>query len=267
MWRKMPPAVCFPDLEMKHQKNNQYQHLAFDEVDSTNAHCLRLAMQGERQNTWVTAKSQSAGKGRRGRTWVSQPGNLFASLLLINPCDQPHVATLPFVVAIAVSAAIDNCINKQPTPLSLKWPNDVLFSGKKISGILLEATMLANGDQAVIIGVGVNCQHAPDDTRYPASSLAQEGCDISPESLFAHLRGEMHKALAMWDRGLGFAAIRHHWLDRATGIGSPIIARFDDHEASGIFVDIDNQGLLVLETDKGTRLISAADIFFGNCPK
>ncbi len=228
---------------------------------------MRQALAGVEGNLWVTAHEQHAGKARRGREWVSRPGNLYASLLLIENGQQKDIATLPFVASLAVAEAIHAGIGNIEAPVSIKWPNDVLFDGKKISGILLEASVLPGGRQAVVIGCGVNCQYAPDNVLYPATSLASEGYSISPQELFAQLARTMNRYLVIWNRGQGFASIRKDWLARAAGIGQPIVARFDDYSVSGTFTGIDEQGLMVLATSNGDKLISAADIFFGNIQK
>ncbi len=246
---------------------HNYRLLALDVVDSTNAECMRRAIAGDLGNLWVTAATQQAGKARRGRLWVSEAGNLYASLLLNYPTSEQDVSTLPFVASLAVANAIRSCAHDDLADLAIKWPNDVLLGGRKISGILLEATMLANGNKAVVIGCGINCGHSPDTALYPTTSLVDQGINTGPEELFHHLNDAMHQALSQWDQGRGFGAIRSAWVNRATGIGSSIIARFDDHQEEGTFLDIDERGHLLLETADGIKTISAADIFFQNFEK
>jgi BirA family biotin operon repressor/biotin-[acetyl-CoA-carboxylase] ligase len=215
----------------------------------------------------VTADVQNAGKARRGRSWVSKQGNLFASLLLINSGKMQDYSTLPFVASLAVYEAIIQCVSQITSfaelPVQIKWPNDVLFAGKKISGILLESTVLPNAGHAVVIGCGINCKNFPQNPLYPATSLMDEGYSIEPEMLFEALCDAMHRNLSIWNNGQGFAAIRQAWIDKAAGIGEQITARFEDHSETGRFVDINPQGRLILATDSGDKLISAADIFFG----
>jgi len=249
------------------KSSNGYRHLAFPQLDSTNSECIRQAQSGDAGNLWITAEKQNAGKARRGRTWVSDKGNLFASLLLINSGKSQEYSTLPFVASLAVYEAINQCVSRIASfvelPIKIKWPNDVLFAGKKISGILLESTALPNGRNAVIIGCGVNCSHFPQDPLYPATSLKDEGYSVEPEELFVALCEAMHRNLLIWNNGQGFALIRQAWIGKAAGIGDEITARFENHSETGRFVDIDPQGLLVLQTNSGEKLISAADIFFG----
>ncbi len=244
-----------------------YRHISFDQLDSTNAEAMRRAASGDDGNLWITAKLQTSGKARRGRKWVSEEGNLFASLLLIDPSTLEKFSTLPFVASLAVAQAIETCCGNDIPELSIKWPNDVLIGGKKISGILLESTMLAGGRQAAVIGCGINCRHAPDNNLYPATSLAECGMDATPDQMFIHLHEAMHAALKQWDRGRGFIRTRHAWLQLASGIGNEITVRFDNHEDHGKFLGIDDDGYLLLGTDNEVKTISAADIFFQNHKK
>jgi len=220
---------------------------------------------GSDGNLWITAVTQSGGKARRGREWVSRKGNLFASLLLVNELGVQDTSTLPFVASLAVVEAIEKSISAETgnAPVKIKWPNDVLFNSKKISGILLEASVTPSGRRAMVIGCGINCAHSPNSALYPATSLHEEGYKVSVGALFLALGDAMHRYLSIWNNGAGFAEIRQLWLKKAAGVGETIIARFDNSSKSGKFVDIDQSGRLILATDAGEILISAADIFFG----
>ena len=242
-----------------------WRHLALDQVGSTNAEAMKLATDGDPGQVWVTAKQQLAGRARRGRSWVSEPGNLYASLLLVNPAEGDAMATLPLVVSLALYEAVIETCPQAEGRLKIKWPNDLLLDGKKLSGILLEAQPDTYGRTAVVIGCGVNCRHYPDNPLYPATSLLESGLDVEPEKLFIRLAGSMARQLRVWARGQGFSIIRRDWLDRCHGLGQDVVARFSDGEITGKFVDLDQEGLLLLCDNKGQiHRISAADIFFGN---
>ncbi len=242
-----------------------WRHTHLDYIDSTNAEAMRLATEGDAGQLWITASEQTAGKARRGRGWVSKPGNLYASLLLFDVASPEVISNLPLVTAVALHRAILDGAPVREDQLRIKWPNDLLLDGKKLSGILLESTLDPAGRQAIVIGCGVNCSHFPDNPLYPATSLQAEGIVLQPEILFLKLAQHMAEMLAAWDRGNGFATIRRDWLARAKGVGEPLTARFEDGEITGIFRDMDEDGRLVLVADDGTEhRISAADIFFGN---
>jgi BirA family biotin operon repressor/biotin-[acetyl-CoA-carboxylase] ligase len=230
--------------------------IACDTIGSTNAEALALACRGERGPLWITARRQTAGRGRRGRTWSSEPGNLYASLLLSEPSPPERAAGLSFVAALAVHDAIAE-IGVPAHRLAIKWPNDVLCKGAKIAGILIEGQ-----GPVVVVGVGINCQQHPSDARYPATNLAACGVRVSPQRLFEVLASAMHCRLTQWERGSGFASIRSDWLERVTGIGSDVHVAIAERDVLGRFEAIDETGRLVLRLPDGRcEAIAAADVF------
>lgn len=240
-----------------------YRRIAFDEIDSTNAYALECARSGAEGNLWVTAARQSGGRGRRGRKWISEPGNLYASLLVVEPAPWSRIGTLPLVAALAAHRALRPLFPKAPYALAIKWPNDILVDGKKLVGILLESERPAGKAAAIAIGCGVNCRHHPGDTAFPATDLAECGVEAGPDEVFPLLAAGMAETLAQWDRGLGFASIRRDWLLAAEGPGKLVTVRWPDREATGLFEDIDADGQLLLVTAKGERQrVSAGDLFF-----
>lgn len=239
-----------------------WRHLAFDEVDSTNAEALRLAKTDERGRLWVTADRQNEGRGRNGRNWVSEPGNLYASLLLIERAEDITVSNLPLVAAVGVYRALKPLFPRAPYALAIKWPNDILVDGAKINGILLESQML-DDRVAIAIGCGINCAHHPDDTLYPATDLATCGKHVTPQRMFSDLAVSMAKTLEIWNRGAGFAEIREDWLRAAVGVGGPVTVNLRDEKVSGLFENIDTDGYLRLRLKDGSQQrISAGDLFF-----
>lgn len=231
--------------------------IARDTIGSTNAEALALAREGDRGPLWVSARSQTAGRGRRGRAWVSEPGNLYASLLLTDPAPLERYPELSFVAALALHDAIGGRIPGLASRVVLKWPNDLLIDRNKFAGILVEGE-----GASVAIGIGVNCVHHPAGTEYPATDLAVAGVRATPESLFGPLTAAMTARLAQWNRGSGFATIRAGWLSRAAGLGKPIRVKSGDGEVSGQFETIDDTGRLVLRRADGTmQTVTAGDVF------
>jgi BirA family biotin operon repressor/biotin-[acetyl-CoA-carboxylase] ligase len=228
-----------------------------DAIGSTNAEALRIARSGERGPLWITARSQTAGRGRRGRTWISEEGNLYASLLLTEPSSPEHAPELSFVAALAVRDAVSGRIPGLAQRLALKWPNDCLIDGKKFAGILIEGE-----GAAVVVGVGVNCVHHPSGTTFPATDLATAGVRATPESVFSALSAAMVRRLAQWSRGDGFAAIRADWLAHAAGLGKPVHVTLPDGDREGRFETVDERGRLVLRLPDGSlHTIIAGDVF------
>lgn len=229
----------------------------FEEIDSTNEKARRLASFGERGPVWLTAKRQTAGRGRRGRAWEAPAGNLAATLLLHPARPVNQWPQLSFVAAVA---AADMVASFAPDArVTLKWPNDVLADGKKLAGILLE-----NAEGALAIGIGVNLQHYPKDTEFPATSLAALGVAApSADEALTRLAAGVAKWYEVWC-AQGFSAIRDAWLARAQGLGMRIRARLVTEERSGMFEGIDENGALLLNEGFGRlSVIPAADIFFG----
>jgi BirA family biotin operon repressor/biotin-[acetyl-CoA-carboxylase] ligase len=229
----------------------------YDEIGSTNAEALNLARTGERGPLWLIARAQVVGRGRHGRTWVSDPGNLYATLLLTDPMpagrapEQSLVAALPGHDAEAEAAPVLR------NRLSLKWPNDLLADGRKLAGILIEGE-----GTGIAIGIGVNCRHHPHPTGYPATDLGAVGADVSADELFPILSRTMFVRLALWEQGAGFATIREDWLARCADVGRHIRVRIGDSEHEGRFEALDADGRLLLRrADGALETISAGDVF------
>ncbi|MGW9230842.1 biotin--[acetyl-CoA-carboxylase] ligase [Pseudorhizobium sp. NPDC055634] len=241
-----------------------FRHEALGDVGSTNTECLARARAGDPGRLWLTATRQTSGRGRRGRAWTSEAGNLYASLLLIDAAPMDRLGSLPLAVALAVHGAIRRVLPPGSEPVEVKWPNDILIGRRKTCGILIEAEKLPDGRQALVIGIGINIRHMPDATSYPVTRLEDHGCHVAPEEVFAHLFNEMAMVLESWDEGRGVAEISRRWLEVACGIGEPVTVNLPDRSLSGRFAGIDGQGLLQLETGTGQVLsVAAGDVFFG----
>jgi BirA family transcriptional regulator, biotin operon repressor / biotin---[acetyl-CoA-carboxylase] ligase len=231
--------------------------VAHELLASTTTEALALALAGERGPLWVVADRQSAGRGRRGRIWISESGNLFASLLLTDPAALEHWPELSFVAALAVHDAVNELAGRPKPQFAIKWPNDLLSGGKKFAGILIEG----DGSSAVAIGIGVNCVSYPADTDFPATSLAAAGVEMTAAKLFAELSAKMLGRLAQWNRGEHFSTIRTDWLARAAGLGEMIRVRLPERELVGQFETLDDGGRVVLLLPDGSKMaIAAGDV-------
>lgn len=233
----------------------------FSEIGSTNAEALARAAANAPEQ-WIVADRQIAGRGRRGRQWVSEPGNLYSTLLLYDPAPPALSPQICFVAALALHDAVCDALpTLDPQYLHLKWPNDLLLAGKKLAGILVEGAS-AGARQAVVTGIGVNCVHHPVDTAYPVTDFAAEGFSLTPQALFEKLAARMMDRLTLWRGGRGFNAIRNAWLARAHDLGRQIEVKLAERVLNGRFDEIDSEGALVLSLPGGHReLIRAGDIF------
>jgi BirA family biotin operon repressor/biotin-[acetyl-CoA-carboxylase] ligase len=230
-------------------------------VGSSNDEAKTLARAGAPGGTLVWADRQTAGRGRRGRAWVSPPGNLYLSLLLRPDAPPPRIAQLSFVAALGLGEALGE-MTGAAFDWRCKWPNDLLVNGKKLAGILLESETAAGGRaDFVVIGIGVNLASAPGDAEYTATSLAAEGiAGISPAMLLAAFVRHFDSWLGRWQAS-GFAPVREAWLKRAAGLGERVHVRLERTTLTGRFVDLDGDGALVLDAADGRRKIAAGEIF------
>jgi BirA family biotin operon repressor/biotin-[acetyl-CoA-carboxylase] ligase len=182
-------------------------------------------------------------------------------LLLTERVTPPVAATLGFVASLAVCETCETLASG--VAFSVKWPNDVLASGSKVAGILLESEI--QGDAlALVAGVGINLASAPDAMTFPATSLLKLGHNIPPEAAFARLSDCLVRRLEIWQCGQGFSEIRRLWLDRAKGVGDAISIRIGNRVQDGIFETLDERGRLMLrKADGSLDTVSAGDVYFG----
>ena len=243
-------------------QKSAFRVLHFESLDSTNAEALRQFGSGAEVPFWIVADEQSEGRGRGGRRWQSPKGNLYATLGF-RPGVSASIATqLSFVAALAAFDAIASHLPvEQHSGLHLKWPNDVLLSGAKIAGILIESITGPKGTGlAAAIGIGINVSLAPQYTGRPVAALGAD--PRARTAVFEALARAFETWLARWDEGRGFAGIREAWLARAHVIGEPLNVSLNGSSIGGRFHGLDERGALQLETDAGVVIaVSAGDIY------
>ena len=236
-----------------------------EHCESTMREAEQYAMEHS-QPCWILAKSQSHGKGRRGREWIMPKGNFAASYVICGDQlsqlgSEAQLALRSFVAALAVYDSLQD-VTGRLEDLSLKWPNDVLLQGQKISGILL-----AKGASHLSIGIGVNLRATPDlqslenGALPPISLLEATGCEVTSEEFLTLLAPNY----AYWEQrlqGEGFELLRDAFLSRAAKRGELITAKFGLQVIEGIFSGIDLDGHLLLSTPQKMHSIAAADVYF-----
>jgi len=236
---------------------------SYVELDSTNAEARRRAEAGEVGPVWISAGVQTAGRGRRGRAWSTEPGNLAATLLTQTDRPPAEAAQLSFVAALAACDLADTCLG--PGAARLKWPNDVLVYGRKAVGILVESGARPDGRLWLAVGIGVNLKHAPQDVDRPATAFADHMAGPPPDPLVALdvLAVAFERWRSLWATQ-GFAPIADGWSERATGIGERCEARLPNRTLVGVAEGLDPDGALRLRLDDGgLERITAGDVFFG----
>ncbi len=218
---------------------------AHDSLGSTNDEARRLAAEGAPPGVVVTARQQTKGRGRFGRRWSSPPGNLYASFLLRPGVPAARAAELGFVAGLAVMDACDALLPAEQR-VSLKWPNDVLLDGAKLAGILTETT----GDGAVIAGIGLNVEWAPDGLPYPAICLCARTYVTVGAALQA-LAGALARRVVDWQAD-GFGPARQAWMARGPEPKATLKVRVGASEWCGLYGGLDESGALLLD-DAGVR--------------
>lgn len=237
-------------------KINDWHWQDLDETGSTNDEVKALCEAAEPgQKYIVSAKRQTGGRGRRGRRWVSLEGNLFVSFGL--EIALKDLGQAIFVIGLSLLEAI-----KKIAPdcdVSLKWPNDVLVNGRKVSGILLEKA----AENYLVIGVGVNIGAAPqtENLLFPAISLKEAGIQTERIAFLHEFVNSFDRTLRKWKTG-GFAPVKESWLKYAKNLGAGIIVHMEKEQKSGKFLSVDDNGVLLLGTESGIEKIYAGDIFY-----
>lgn len=239
--------------------------LALAAVDSTNLEARRRAEAGEAGPLWITAEVQTAGRGRRGRSWSTGPGDLAATLLTTTSRPPAEAAQVSFVMALAVHELAASFA--PPSLVKLKWPNDVLLAGGKVSGILIDSGRLKEKDGLwLAIGVGVNLAGAPSDLERPASAIAdhlagEAAAPPAADAALERLDQAFTRWMQVWDAE-GFAAIAEAWTERAQGMGAPCQVRLDTEQFAGVAEALELDGALrVRLADGQVRRVSAGDVF------
>lgn len=229
-----------------------YQH---DVLDSTQTQSKSLI---DSENTVnrvvVTTTVQTAGKGRSGRDWDSDEGNLFYSII-INEKQKQTYQLYTFIAALALAASLkDIGLNSQ-----IKWPNDVLVNGAKISGILLEAYK-----DHLIIGVGVNVISHPEFIEsiigLTATDILNEGVVIHPEDFLAKFIARFNEYDSTFKTG-GFNTLRDELTAKLYNFKQNITVRYGNETLTGLFEDIDETGNIILNTATGKISLNAGEVF------
>jgi BirA family biotin operon repressor/biotin-[acetyl-CoA-carboxylase] ligase len=237
--------------------------LVRERAGSTNDLAWEALAEGLPDGVTVIAEAQEEGRGRSGRRWFMAPGRgLALSVALHLGCDRRQASALPLVAGLALARALDGL----GVATDLKWPNDLLLAGRKLSGVLVELRRLPGGGgqlggEAVVIGVGVNVGERtddfPDELRATATSLALAGHDLTREDIAAALLNQLEP---LWDelQEGSRAALLDAWKQRASFWGRPVTAATPTGAVTGVAVDLDPDGALIVRRDDGALVTVVA---------
>ncbi len=218
----------------------------FDTLDSTNRYLLDAAKEGAVPGRVAVARHQSLGRGRRGRVWDSKPGASLLFSVLFRPPNNERLSTYPQAVGLAVRSALTSVAD---TEADLKWPNDVLVSGRKIAGVLAEAITEGERVTAVVVGCGVNVNWGSDlpaALRETATSADLEAKRwIDPQQILSSTLDALDRLL---EDG---ARVRIEYRSACSTIGQRVRVQTDGDDRIGVVTDLTDEGALVLATDAG----------------
>jgi BirA family transcriptional regulator, biotin operon repressor / biotin---[acetyl-CoA-carboxylase] ligase len=235
----------------------------FTELDSTNSHARRLAEQRAQEGEVVIAESQTHGRGRLGRRWVSPPYvNLYLSVILrptLPPIDAPQITLM---AAVALADALAAFIPVLP---AIKWPNDILAGGKKLAGVLTESACHGERIDFVILGIGVNINYPvesmPDAIQKRATSMISfTGTNVSRESVVRRLIQDLDRCYGELEE-MGFQTVAPRWEARFELRGKKVRVEMTDRIIIGTARGIDRDGALLVENGRGeVQRVVAGDV-------
>lgn len=234
----------------------------YDELESTNAKAFELAHEGGFHGEVIVTEHQTAGKGRRGRSWSSPAGKSLAMSVIIRPEIAP--ARAPELTLVAAVALVETLIDSG-VAAEIKWPNDIQIAGKKVAGILTELSADVERVHFVVLGIGVNlnseAKDFPSELAELATSVAQIRKSPVHRALFtAALLGKLEGWLETWTEE-GFAPVREAWKKHAPMLGQEVLVRADNKELRGVAKDLDEAGALLLDLGGGkTERVLSGDV-------
>jgi len=236
----------------------------FDSIDSTQNFAAKLARSASESGSVVIAHTQTAGRGRLGRKWISPRGGIWISIVLSPKFDVSKITLVPLAASIALANAIEKTLKIRT---ELKWPNDLTKAGKKVAGIIIDASIEASKIESLILGVGVNYKVNPAELEkrirvkenfYGVDTLVR-GDSQKPAKLVQSFLSELEKMLELLDEGKTQSIITQ-WTKRSSTIGSTVAVMTSSGKISGKAIKIDRDGSLIIKDGHATTKVSAGDI-------
>ena len=259
---KLLPWEITKDLKTKTVGKRVYY---FEEIDSTQNFAEQIALDEKENGTIVIAEKQTAGKGRLDRKWTSPKGGIWFSLIIHPKFDVSTSTLVPIAGAVALAKAVKNTLD---IDVSVKWPNDITLNGKKVAGMLVDASFQANNIDYLILGIGINFdidakkiekRLSKSANFYGVNSLRKKDDSTPPKILLREFLVQFEKILIHLNKGEK-AKIVKEWTKKADKIGKKISINTSDGKISGVTQGIDNDGALKLKTSKGIKKIFVGDV-------
>ena len=237
----------------------------FDSIDSTQNQALKIANEPENNGAVIIAATQTGGKGRTGRKWISPKGGIWFSIILHPKFDISITTLFPIASSLALSKAIENTFEITP---ELKWPNDLTIKGKKIAGILVDAAFESNKIESLVLGVGINfnvdikaIKKTLKDTPnfYGVSSLSEQNKKVKPIQLVQNFFVELEKIYELLNKKQTKKIISE-WTKRSSTLGKNVEINTTDGKIKGKATKIDEDGALIISNKNKTEKVIAGDI-------
>ena len=237
----------------------------FEEIDSTQNFAQNIAADKKENGTIIIAEKQTSGRGRLDRKWTSPKGGIWFSLIIHPKFDVSSSTLIPILSAVALSKSIKSVLDIET---EVKWPNDITMNGKKVAGVLVDASFQTNSIDYLILGIGINFDI---DTKklekrltktpnfYGIDSLRGKENKTPPKKLLKEFLLQFEKNLFQLDKGEKSKIIKE-WTKRAAGIGKKITINTSNGKISGISQGIDNDGALKIKTRNEIKKIYVGDV-------
>ena len=259
---KLLPWEITRDLKTKLIGKRVYY---FEEIDSTQNFAQNIAADKKENGTIIIAEKQTSGRGRLDRKWTSPKGGIWFSLIIHPKFDVSSSTLIPILSAVALSKSIKSVLGIET---EVKWPNDITMNGKKVAGVLVDASFQTNSIDYLILGIGINFdidakklekRLTKTPNFYGIDSLRGKENKTPPKTLLKEFLLQFEKNLLQLDKGEKSKIIKE-WTKRAAGIGKKITINTSNGKISGISQGIDNDGALKIKTKNETKKIYVGDV-------
>jgi len=259
---KLLPWEITRDLKTKLIGKRVYY---FEEIDSTQNFAQNIAADKKENGTIIIAEKQTSGRGRLDRKWTSPKGGIWFSLIIHPKFDVSSSTLIPILSAVALSKSIKSVLDIET---EVKWPNDITMNGKKVAGVLVDASFQTNSIDYLILGIGINFdidakklekRLTKTPNFYGIDSLRGKEDKTPPKTLLKEFLLQFEKNLFQLDKGEKSKIIKE-WTKRAAGIGKKITINTSNGKISGISQGIDNDGALKIKTRNETKKIYVGDV-------